>query len=197
MMSPTTVLLGGVGGQGTILAGDVLAKVAAAAGLDVKLSEVHGMSQRGGSVDTVVRFGRSVFSPVIDPGTADVLVAFELMEAARWLPFVKPDGKLFVNTRTIEPLPVLTGAVPYPDGLIALLAEEGAVFLDADELACEAGSPKSSNVVLLGALSTGLAFPEEAWRKVIEKRVPPKTVEANLKAFELGRQACLKGGMCG
>ena len=195
MSDVTTVLLAGVGGQGTILAGDVLAKVAVAAGHDVKLSEVHGMAQRGGSVDTVVRFGEKVFSPVIDPGGADHLIAFELIEAARKLPFVKPDGRLVVNTRTIQPLPVLTGVVAPPTGVIAALDFEGAIFLDAEELACEAGSPRSANIVLMGAASVGLPFEAEAWREVIAARVPPKTVEANLRAFELGRQAC-EGGAC-
>jgi len=189
----TTVMLVGVGGQGTILAADVLAKVAASAGLDVKLSEVHGMSQRGGSVDTVVRFGEKVYSPTTDAGGADHLVAFELLEAARWLHFLKPGGRLVVNNRVIAPLPVLIGEHAAPAGVEAALAFEGAVLIDADEIACEAGSPRSANVVLLGAMSVGLPFPAEAWRDVIAARVPPKTVEGNLAAFELGRAACLKG----
>lgn len=193
MSDVTSVLLAGVGGQGTILAGDVLAKVALAAGLDVKLSEVHGMAQRGGSVDTVVRFGAEVLSPVIDPGTADHLIAFELIEAARKLTYLRPGGRFVVNTRTIQPLPVLTGVFAPPTGLLAALEHEGAVFLDAEELACEAGSPRSANVVLMGAASIGLPFATELWREVIAARVPVKTVEANLRAFELGRQACAKG----
>ncbi len=192
-MAVTTVMLAGVGGQGTILAADVLAKVAAATGLDVKLSEVHGMAQRGGSVDTIVRFGDKVHSPITDPGCADHLVAFELIEAARRLHWVKPGGRLLVNTRTIDPMPVLIGAAPSPDGLEARLATEGAIFLDAEELACEAGSPKSANVVLLGALSTGLEFAEELWQETLGARVPPKTVDVNLRAFELGRRACIEG----
>lgn len=193
MMPVTTVMLAGVGGQGTILAADVLAKVAAAAGMDVKLSEVHGMAQRGGSVDTTVRFGDEVFSPITDPGHADHLVAFELVEAARALPYVRPGGRLLVNNRTIDSLPVLIGALEAPQGLEGRLQDEGAVFLDAEELACEAGSPKSANVVLLGALSTGLEFSQELWREVITARVPAKTVEVNLRAFELGRKACIEG----
>jgi len=192
----TTVLLVGVGGQGTILASDVLAKVAAASGLDVKLAEVHGMSQRGGSVDTVVRFGEKVHSPVVDPGSAEHLIAFELIEAGRWLHFLKPDGRLVVNSRMIAPLPVLTGDCLAPVGLEAALDYEGAVFIDAEELACEAGSSRSANVVLLGAMSVGLPFPVELWRQVLAGRVPPKTVEANLAAFELGRAAC-ENGACG
>lgn len=189
----TTVMLCGVGGQGTILAADLLAKVAVAEGHDVKLSEVHGMAQRGGSVDTVVRFGEHVFSPVTDPGMVDHLVAFELIEAARRIHYVRPTGRMLVNPRTIQPLPVLIGDVPVPHGMQAILADEGAIFIDADELACEAGSPKSANVVLMGALSTGLPFAEQTWRDVITRRVPPRTVDANLVAFELGRRACEKG----
>ena len=192
-MTTTTVMLCGVGGQGTILAADLLAKVATASGLQVKLSEVHGMAQRGGSVDTVVRFGDEVFSPVTDPGMVDHLVAFELIEAMRRVHYVRPEGRLLVNPRSILPMPVLTGDLPHPHGLVAVLEDEGAIFVDADVLACEAGSPKSANVVLMGALSTGLPFAEETWREVIVNRVPPKTVEANLTAFELGRRACMEG----
>ncbi len=193
-MRTTSVLLVGVGGQGTILAGDVLAKVAAAAGLDVKLSEVHGMSQRGGSVDTMVRFGERVFSPVVSSGEVDHLVAFEITEAARWLAYLRPGGRLLVDPRMIAPLPVLTGALPAPAGLEAALEAEGALFVDAGKIACRAGSPRSANVVLLGALSVGLPFSASVWREVIAARVPPKTVDANLAAFELGRRAAGEGG---
>jgi indolepyruvate ferredoxin oxidoreductase beta subunit len=185
----TTVLLVGVGGQGTILAGDVLARVAVAAGHDVKLSEVHGMSQRGGSVDTTVRFGARVFAPIVEPGGVDHLVAFEIIEAARWVGHLRPDGTLLVNRRTIQPLPVLTGALDAPAGLAAALEDEGALFVDAETIACDVGSPRSANLVLMGALSTSLDLPLEAWRTVIERRVPPKTVEANLAAFDRGRAA--------
>jgi indolepyruvate ferredoxin oxidoreductase beta subunit len=192
-MSAVTVVLAGVGGQGTILAADVLAKVAAAAGLDVKLSEVHGMAQRGGSVTTTVRFGDTVHAPITDPGTADHLVSFEMLEAARSVHMLKAEGRLMVNTRIIEPLPVLIGTAEMPDDLELKLAEEKAIMIDADALACEAGSPKSANIVLMGALSTGLEFEESLWRDVVTDRVPPKTVEANLRAFDLGREACIEG----
>lgn len=192
-MSFTTVMLCGVGGQGTILAADLLAKVATASGLEVKLSEVHGMAQRGGSVDTIVKFGDEVHSPVTDPGMVDHLVAFELIEAARRINWVSPSGRLLVNPRTIEPLPVLTGDLPAVHGLQGLLESQGAIFIDADVLACQAGSPKSANVVLMGALSTGLPFDVAIWRDIIEHRVPPKTVEANVRAFQLGRAACMEG----
>ena len=193
MTDVTTVLLCGVGGQGTILAGDVLARTAAAAGLDVKLSEVHGMSQRGGSVDTTVRFGDRVLAPIVSAGEVDVLVAFEVIEAARWVPFLKPGGSLFVNLRTIQPLPVLTGALPAPVGLLPALQREGAVFIDAEAVACEVASPRSANLVLMGALSTALPFEVGVWEAVIEGRVPSKTVTANLAAFERGRAACRAG----
>lgn len=192
-MSVTTVVLAGVGGQGTILAGDVLAKVAVAEGHDVKLSEVHGMAQRGGSVDTVVRFGEQVFSPVVDPGAADHLIAFELIEAARALRFLRPGGRLIVNRRIVAPLPVLIGDLEMPEEIEPALLSEGALFLDAEALACEAGSPRSANIVLLGAASYGLPFAAETWQQVIASRVPPKTVEANLHAFELGLKACAEG----
>jgi indolepyruvate ferredoxin oxidoreductase beta subunit len=192
-MGVTTVMLAGVGGQGTILAGDVLAKVAVAEGHEVKLSEVHGMAQRGGSVDTVVRFGEEVFSPVVDRGMADHLIAFEIIEGARALPYLRPDGRLVVNRRMVAPMPVLIGDLAAPEDLESALTAEGAVFLDAEALACEAGSPRSANVVLLGAASYGLPFAEETWMSVIEGRVPPKTVDANLRAFALGRDACAKG----
>jgi len=192
-MSTVTVMLAGVGGQGTILAADVLAKVAAASGLDVKLSEVHGMAQRGGSVTSVVRFGDDVHAPIAHPGSVDHLVAFELIEAGRQLHFVKPDGRLMVNTRSIQPMPVLLGKMPPPSGLEAVLADERAIFLDAEELACEIGSTKSANIVLLGALSTGLSFDVDSWREIIAARVPAKTVDANMRAFELGREACERG----
>ncbi|MDO8881144.1 MAG: indolepyruvate oxidoreductase subunit beta [Coriobacteriia bacterium] len=192
-MGVTTVVLAGVGGQGTILAGDVLAKVAVAEGHEVKLSEVHGMAQRGGSVDTVVRFGEEVFSPVVDRGMADHLIAFEIIEGARTLPYLRPGGRLVVNRRMVAPLPVLIGDLPAPEDLEQALVAGGAVLLDAEALACEAGSPRSANVVLLGAASYGLPFAEATWTSVIEERVPPKTVEANLRAFALGRHACAEG----
>lgn len=189
MSEVTSVVLVGVGGQGTILAGDVIAKAALAEGHDVKVSEVHGMAQRGGSVDTVGRFGERVHAPIIDLGKADHLIAFEITEAARKLVYLSPAGRLVVNTRTIQPLPVLTGAL----GVEAELQYEGAVFVDAEALACEAGSPRSANIVLVGAASFGLPFAEATWHEVIASRVPPKTVEENLRAFQLGRDACAEG----
>jgi len=189
----TSVVLAGVGGQGTILAGDVLAKVAVAEGHVVKLSEVHGMAQRGGSVDTVVRYGDVVFSPIVDPGTADHLIAFEAIEAARAVRLLRPGGRLVVNRRVVAPLPVLIGDAAVPGDLEETLLAEGAILLDAEALACEAGSPRSANVVLLGAASYGLPFLAETWRQVLSSRVPSHTVEANMRAFELGLTACAEG----
>lgn len=186
----TTVLLVGVGGQGTILAGDLLAKTAAASGYDVKISEIHGMSQRGGSVSTVVRFGENVASMICDEGCADVIVSFEVIEALRARRFLDPTaGRIFVNDEVIEPVSVAIGAGRMPDDVDARLEELGAVRICAGAIARDAGSPRSTNVVLMGALSTALPFDAAIWREVIQTRVPPATIDANLAAFELGRKA--------
>lgn len=185
----TTVLLVGVGGQGTILAGDLLAKTAAASGFDVKISEIHGMSQRGGSVSTVVRFGSDVASMICDPGCADVVVSFEAVEALRARQFLAVDGgKLFVNDEVITPVSVAIGNGEMPADVDAELDALDAVRIDASGIAREVGSPKSTNVVLMGALSTALPFEAQVLRKVIAERVPPKTVDANLAAFDAGRE---------
>ncbi len=185
----TTVLLVGVGGQGTILAGDLLAKTAAASGYDVKISEIHGMSQRGGSVSTVVRFGHDVSSMICDEGCADVIVSFEAIEALRARQFLVVDGgRLFVNDEVIEPVSVAIGTGTMPQNIDGALAELDAVKVPAGRIAREAGSPKSTNVVLMGALSTALPFEASTWREVIANRVPPKTVDANLAAFDAGRE---------
>ncbi len=184
----TTVLLVGVGGQGTILAGDLLAKTAAVSGYDVKISEIHGMSQRGGSVSTVVRFGRDVASMICDEGCADVIVSFEAIEALRARQFLATDGgRLFVNDEVIEPVSVAIGTGSMPTDIDGALAQLDAVKVPAGRIAREAGSPKSTNVVLMGALSTALPFAADTWREVIAKRVPPRTVDANLTAFDAGR----------
>lgn len=186
----TTILLVGVGGQGTILAGDLLAKTAAASGYDVKISEIHGMSQRGGSVSTVVRFGEDVTSMICDPGCADVIVSFELIEALRAQQFLSIDhGKLFVNDEIIAPVSVSIGNGTIPDDVHERVLQLGAVLIPAGQIAIDTGSPKSTNVVLMGALSTALPFEADAWRDVITQRVPPKTIESNLAAFDAGREA--------
>ena len=187
MSSTTTVLLCGVGGQGTVLAADLLARAALAAGVCVKVSEIHGMAQRGGSVTTVVRFGNAVESMVADIGKADVIVSFETTEALRNLSYLAEDGLLVVNDEAIKPLPVLTGRASMPDHAREDLEAAGAVLVPADDLAREAGNVKTSNVVLLGALSTALPFSEQTWHQVIEGRVPAKTVDANVAAFDAGR----------
>ena len=184
-----TVLLVGVGGQGTILAGSLLAMAAADAGLDVKVSEIHGMSQRGGSVSTVVRMGEKVESMVADPGCADVIVAFESVEALRAQDYLREGGKMFVNDEVIVPVSVAIGIFEMPEGIEGKLDELGAVRIPAGQIAREVGSPRSTNVVLVGALSTALPFSVEDWEDAISRRVPPKTVEANLKAFRQGRAA--------
>ncbi len=185
--SATTVLLCGVGGQGTILAADILAHAALEAGITVKVSEIHGMAQRGGAVTTVVRFGEEVCSMVADLGSADCVVSFETTEALRNLPYLKEGGYLLVADETIKPLPVQTGRASMPADARWQLRDLGATLIPAGSLALEIGSPKSVNVVLLGALSTRLDFPVEAWESVIRARVPQKTVDANLKAFHAGR----------
>lgn len=184
-----TVLLVGVGGQGTILAGSLLAMAAADAGLDVKVSEIHGMSQRGGSVSTVVRMGSKVESMVADPGCADVIVAFESVEALRAQDYLREGGKMFVNDEVIVPVSVAIGNFEMPEDIEAKLDELGTVRIPAGQIAREVGSPRSTNVVLVGALSTALPFSVEDWEDAISRRVPPKTVEANLKAFRKGRAA--------
>ena len=188
-MENKIVLLVGVGGQGTILAGDLLAKTAAASGYDVKISEIHGMSQRGGSVQTVVSFGQDVHTMVADEGCADVIVSFEAIEALRNQQYLAQGGTIFVNDEEIVPVTVNIGKAQMPADTSGRLADMGAVLIPAGKIAREAGSPKSTNVVLMGALSTALPFEEDVWRDVISKRVPPKTVDANLAAFAAGRAA--------
>lgn len=184
-----TILLVGVGGQGTILAGQLLAMVAADAGLDVKVSEIHGMSQRGGSVSTVVRVGDEVQSMIADPGCADIVVAFEAIEALRAQHYVREGGSLFVNDELITPVPVNIGTCQMPEGVDERLAQIGASVIDAGAIAREVGSPRSTNVVLVGALSTALPFSEAAWEDAIRRRVPAHTVDVNLEAFARGRAA--------
>lgn len=190
-MDTTTVLLCGVGGQGTILAADILAKTAAQSGYDVKLSEIHGMAQRGGSVTTIVRFGSKVYAPVTDPGCVDALVSFELLEAIRYRHFLKANGALFVNDELIEPLSVATGKRELTINPREELIDAGAHLIEATKIALSVSSPRSANIVLMGALSVALPFDKTTWEEVIAHRVPPKTIEANLEAFNLGAQSAL------
>ncbi len=188
-METKNIMIVGVGGQGSLLASKLLGHLLMSQGFDVKVSEVHGMSQRGGSVVTYVRYGDKVFSPVIDKGEADYIVSFELLEAARWLPFLKKGGQIVTNTQQIDPMPVITGAATYPEDLVAKLKATGANVdaLDCLSLAEEAGSSKAVNIVLLGRLSHYFDLPEEAWMKSLEANVPSKFLEMNKKAFELGK----------
>ena len=186
-MNTTTVLLCGVGGQGTISAADILARAIMGAGKQVKISEIHGMSQRGGSVTTVVRFGEEVKSMVSDLGCADVIVSFEVTEAMRCISQLAPGGSMIVNAEHIKPLPVLAGRARMPENGEGYLKEKGALLVPAHEIAVSAGNPKTMNVVLIGALSKRLDIDVEVWEEAIIGRVPPKTVEANLAAFHAGR----------
>lgn len=187
-MNTTSIMIVGVGGQGTLLASKVLGNVLLKQGYDVKLSEVHGMSQRGGSVVTYVRYGDKVYSPVVDLGEADYILSFELLEAARWISYLKKGGKLITNTRQTPPMPVITGAMSYPENIQGKLsAMADVVALDALPLAEQAGSAKAVNVVLIGVLSKMMPFAEAVWLEAIEETVPPKFLEMNKKAFLLGR----------
>ena len=181
------IMIVGVGGQGTLLASRILGNAVISEGYDVKVSEVHGMSQRGGSVVTYVKYGKKVHAPIIDKGEADIILAFERLEALRALPFLKKGGKMIVNDRCINPMPVITGAAEYPDNIIETLKESAdVVSLDALKLAEEAGSIKAVNVVLIGVFAKSTDIPYEAWVETIKKTVPEKFLEINLKAFEIG-----------
>jgi len=188
-METKNIIIAGVGGQGTLLASKLLGRLLLGRGFDVKVSEVHGMSQRGGSVVTYVRYGEKVYSPIIDRGQADVLLSFELLEAARWACFLKPGGLALTNTQQILPMPVITGAAVYPQGLEDKMRSAGIRLdaLDALALAEKAGSSKAVNIVLLGRLSRWFDFPVEDWHRAMEQSVPQKYLELNQKAFALGR----------
>ncbi|MBR1586377.1 MAG: indolepyruvate oxidoreductase subunit beta [Clostridia bacterium] len=190
-METKNIMIVGVGGQGSLLASKLLGHLLMEQGYDVKVSEVHGMSQRGGSVVTYVRYGDQVSSPVIDRGEADFIVSFEVLEAARWLAYLKPDGQIVTSTQQIDPMPVVTGKVEYPQGLVEKMREAGAKVdaIDCLSLAQKAGSSKAVNLVLMGRLSHYFDLPEEAWQKSMEAIVPPKFLELNKKAFALGKNA--------
>lgn len=185
------IMIVGVGGQGALLASKTLGRVLLDAGFDVKVSEVHGMSQRGGSVVTYVRYGEKVYSPIIDKGEADFIVSFEQLEAARYAEYLKEDGQIVVNTQQIDPMPVITGAMKYPENLVETMTKDGIKVdaLDCLSLAEQAGTSKAVNIVLMGRLSKYMDFTEEAWLNAIEKLVKPQFLEMNKKAFMLGRQA--------
>ncbi|MDR1003178.1 MAG: indolepyruvate oxidoreductase subunit beta [Oscillospiraceae bacterium] len=186
-MSVKSVLIVGVGGQGTLLASKLLGSVLVSCGFDVKVSEVHGMSQRGGSVVTYVRYGEEVASPIIDLGEADVILSFEKLEAARYLPYLKKGGVIVTNTQQIDPMPVITGAADYPSNIVSDIEAMGVrvVTCDALEIAKKAGSVKAVNVVLLGVLARNLDIEREVWLTAVEENVPPKFRELNLNAFNM------------
>lgn len=181
------IMIVGVGGQGTLLASRILGNTVINEGFDVKVSEVHGMSQRGGSVVTYVKYGDKVYSPIVDRGEADVILAFELLEAYRALPYLKKGGKLIVNNQQIDPMPVITGTAKYPENIAQKLSAVcDTTVVEALELAKEAGNIKAVNVVLIGVMAKTTDIPYEKWVETIKSTVPEKFLEVNLRAFELG-----------
>ena len=187
----TDIILSGVGGQGILSIATIIGAAAIKENLYIKQAEVHGMSQRGGSVVTYVRYGDKVYSPIIDKGEADIIISFELLEAARWTEFLKPDGTIITNTQEINPMPVITGAAEYPTELVEKIKNLGINLdaIDALSLAEEAGTSKAVNLVLMGRLSKYFDFTTEEWMAAIEKSVPAKFLEINKKAFLLGKDA--------
>ncbi len=185
-----SIMIVGVGGQGTLLASRILGNLALELGYDVKVSEVHGMSQRGGSVVTYVKYGEKVNSPIIDEGGADLILAFEELEAYRYLPYLKKGGRMICNAQNIDPMPVIIGAMEYPDEIIKKIKEKDIdiISVDAAKLALEAGNIKTANVVLIGLLSQSMDIPEETWLAALKQTVPAKAIDVNLKAFALGRE---------
>ena len=183
------MMIVGVGGQGSLLASKLIGHVLLRQGYDVKVSEVHGMSQRGGSVVTYVRWGEKVFSPIVDKGEADFIVSFELLEAARYLEYLKSDGQVVTSTQQIDPMPVITGAAAYPDGLLEKMRALGVKTDAVDTLALsrQAGSTRTANIVLMGRISHYFDFSEEVWQEALAACIAPKYLEMNKKAFALGR----------
>ncbi len=189
MMQTKNIMIVGVGGQGTLLTSRILGGITRRAGYDVKMSEVHGMAQRGGSVVTFVRYGDKVEEPIVEEGQADVLIAFERLEAMRYAHFLKKDGVLIVNDQRIDPMPVVIGAAVYPEAILETLAEKHTVIsVDAMKEAKAIGNSRTFNVIVLGIAAQHMDFAKEDWLAVIEETVPPKTVDINKKAFEAGYQ---------
>lgn len=187
MTETKNIMIVGVGGQGTLLTSRILGGLAMEAGFDVKISEVHGMAQRGGSVVTYVRYGEQVAEPIVEEGQADVLIAFERLEALRYAHFLKKDGVLIVNDQKIEPMTVVTGAAQYPENIIEELGKKyKTVSLNAMEEALKLGNSKVFNTIILGVAAKNMEFDKDAWIRVINATVPQKTIEINLKAFETG-----------
>lgn len=186
-MQTKNIMIVGVGGQGTLLTSRIMGGLAMEAGYDVKLSEVHGMAQRGGSVVTFVRYGDKVAEPIVEPGQADVLIAFERLEAMRYIHFLKEDGILIVNDQRIDPITVVTGVASYPEDILDELKADHTVFaMDALAEAQRLGNVRCFNVILLGMAAKHMDFAKELWLKVIQNVVPPKSTKVNLEAFEVG-----------
>lgn len=186
-METKSIMIVGVGGQGTLLTSRILGGLATQAGYDVKLSEVHGMAQRGGSVVTFVRYGDKVYEPIVEEGRADVLIAFEKLEALRYAHFLKEGGAIVVNDQRIDPMPVVIGAEKYPQDILEELARTYRVYkVDAIDEAKKLGNSKVFNVIVLGIAAQHMDYTKEDWLSVIEKTVPVKTIDINKKAFELG-----------
>lgn len=186
-MATKNIIIVGVGGQGTLLTSRILGGITTMAGYDVKLSEVHGMSQRGGSVVTYVRYGEKVDEPIVEEGQADVLIAFERLEALRYAHFLKKDGVIIINDQRIDPITVVTGMAEYPDGIIETLKGRYKVIsVDAMGEAKKLGNPKVFNSIIIGVAARHMDFDHEKWLQVIKDTVPPKTVDINTKAFEVG-----------
>lgn len=184
------ILFSGVGGQGILLASEITAYALLSAGYDAKKSEVHGMAQRGGSVTAQLRYGEKVYSPLIEPGKADILISFEMMEAARYLPYLHKESKVIVNTQQIKPPSVAMGQVAYPEGVLDSITSLGiqVVTVDAFDIARDAGEVKAANVVMVGAMSNFLPMDVDVYENIINTRVPERFREVNLKAFSAGRQ---------
>jgi indolepyruvate ferredoxin oxidoreductase beta subunit len=186
-METKNIMIVGVGGQGTLLTSRILGGITIKAGFDVKLSEVHGMAQRGGSVVTFVRYGDKVNEPIVEEGQADVLIAFERLEALRYAHFLKKDGVLVVNDQRIDPMPVVIGAAKYPEGIIEELEKKYKVLkVNAMEEALKLGNSRTFNIIVLGMAAKHMDFKKEDWLEVIENTVPPKTIDINKQAFEVG-----------
>lgn len=190
-MKTINILLVGVGGQGTILASKILAEVTMMQGHDVKMSEIHGMAQRGGSVVTQVRIGDKIYGPVIDEGDADYIVAFEKLEALRWVHYLRPGGSVVVNNQQIDPMTVITGQFTYPPEILETLLERAGdvVIIDALQIAREAGNIKAVNVVLLGTLARRMEIPTSDWHEAIRRTVAPAFLSLNIAAFNAGLTA--------
>lgn len=187
MSETKNIMIVGVGGQGTLLTSRILGGIILTAGYDVKLSEVHGMAQRGGSVVTFVRYGEKVSEPIVEEGQADVLIAFERLEALRYAHYLKPDGALIINDQRMDPITVVTGAAEYPENIIENLSKTYKVYsIDASAEAIKLGNPRVFNNIILGLAAQHMDFAKEDWLKVIENTVPPKTIEINQKAFLVG-----------